>query len=209
MSKQPTRSLDGFLATLEKRARIARTISIVITVSTIALAAITLIFTIREIKKRINQEKATLASVTKERIDAETQRELAKKELEVTQSKLDHLKRAVAPFTNDNPVLAEKVSEALGANISIAIQRESQRAKANEVARELRAKGYIVYKITLRKPGPTEMQVRFFRKDDPGESEEIANILRAMGFTQAQARWVEGFENSPTWREYQIFFGSS
>jgi septal ring factor EnvC (AmiA/AmiB activator) len=209
MSKQPTRSLDGFLATLEKRAHVARTISIVITVSTIALAAVTLIFTIREVKERINQEKATLAGVTKERIDAETQRELAKKELEVIQSKLDQLKRAVAPFTNDNPVLAEKVSEAIGANISIAIQHESQRAKANEVARELRAKGYIVYKITLRRPGPTEMQVRFFRRDDPGESEEIASILRAMGFSQAQAHWVEGFENSPTWREYQIFFGSS
>lgn len=208
MSKQPTRSLDAFLATLEKRAHAARTISIVITVCTIALAVVTLIFTIREVKRRINQEQATLAGVQKERIDAETQRDLAKKELEVIQSKLGQLKRAVAPFTNENPGLREKVSEAV-ATISIAIQHESQRAKANEMAGELRARGYLVYKIELKRPGPTEMQVRFFRRDDPGESEEIASILRGMGFTQAQASWVEGFENSSTWREYQIFFGSS
>ena len=168
MSKQASESLETFLATLEKRAHVARTISIVITVSTIALAAVTLIFTIREIKGRINQENATLANVTKERIAAEEQRDRAKKELEGIQSTLDRLKRAVAPFTDDNPVLAEKVSEAVGANISIAIQHESQRAKATEVAKELRARGYIVYKITLRRLGPTEMQVRYFRRNDPG-----------------------------------------
>jgi hypothetical protein len=47
------KSFDGFVDGLEKRARAARTISIVITIGAIALAAATLFFTIREIRKRI------------------------------------------------------------------------------------------------------------------------------------------------------------
>lgn len=83
MSKEPTGSLDGYLETLEKRARVARTLSVVITIGTIALAAIVLFFTIREIRKRINQEQAALETLTQERINAERQRDAVKKELEV------------------------------------------------------------------------------------------------------------------------------
>lgn len=206
--EQELRTLLNEIAVREKR---AYTRSLFLILIPLVLGAILIGFSAYRAKRLEGQRNQLAQEITQlDKQKSDSQRELNKLEKEYSEKvrKLDQFKRVVAPLTNDNPSLTEKVSEAAGFNVSIAIQHESQLAKANQVARELRAKGFVVYTIALKTPGPTEMQVRYFRRDDPGEAPNIASTLRDMGFKDAQAQWVEGFEKSATWREYQIFFGS-
>src|SRR5262245_10477147 len=101
MSTENNRSLDGFVESLEKRARVARTISITITLATIVVGALALYFTIRQIKLRIDQETDTLAHLTQERIEAEKKLDSAKQDLEVIQQKLAVYRSAVAQLPEE------------------------------------------------------------------------------------------------------------
>lgn len=188
MSKQHTRSLDGFLATLEKRAQAARTISIAITVVTITLAAITLFFTIREVKERINQENATLERVKKERADAEIQRDSAKKELEVIQSKLDLYRTAVGQLPEERrEALLKNAEEEISRTapgspkVYLQIVDDNQRGQAQAILEMLKRNGFKVQGIEwvrVQVSGLNQTQVRYFRQEHSDEAQKIVALLR-------------------------------
>src|SRR4051812_11229174 len=95
------RSLDHFVNRLEKRARAARTISIAITIGVVVIGVVTVFFTIRQIRKQINEEKGKLAEVQKQTAEAQTKLEKLKGEYDVSQQQLEVRRNALSLLPAD------------------------------------------------------------------------------------------------------------
>lgn len=188
-TKEQPRSLDGFVDGLEKRARVARIISIAITIGTITLAGLTLFFTIREIRKRINDEQKALESVRQERIKAENELLEVRKELDAARERFDVYRTAVGQLPEqERAVILEKAVEInQGASVSpsvfIQILDNNQREQANAVAKLMKRSGLKVQGVELVRVPVTlkQTQVKYFRPEFADEAQKIAAILRQSG----------------------------
>ncbi|MDQ1636830.1 MAG: hypothetical protein QOF62_169 [Pyrinomonadaceae bacterium] len=114
---------------------------------------------------------------------------------------------------NGDPALAASVKssvENLPARVYIHIRDEKQRDAARQIEGKLEEKDLNVPGIERLDTGPNTTELRFFRRDDEGEVNEIVNLLNSLN-VDAKAKYVEGYENSKAMRpkHYELWFSPS
>lgn len=154
------------------------------------------------------------------------QKELTQVQNELTklQSDLQALKQFSAQVSgelsagNEQRVL-EVVDTSLKANPKVAtllprvylhVQREEQRAKANNIATSLQKQGYLAPGIeNVRVNRLEQTVVRYFREAEKNEATQIATILQGLGI-KAAPQYIGGSEDSTKMRprHYEVWFGS-
>jgi hypothetical protein len=197
MSKQPTHSLDGFLEMLEKRSRAARAISITITLVTIMLAALALFFTIREVRKQINLEKASLETIRQQKMEAQKQLDEARQQLEVIQPQLNVFRNALEqiPEAKRDALLTKAQQEVSLADpqsprVYLQILNNNQRDQAKVIMGRLKGNGFNVQGIELVRAqisGLKQTQVRYFRPEHSDKAQKIVTLLNQSGVHDATA----------------------
>jgi len=190
MSTEHSRSLDGFVSTIERRARMARTISVSITIGTLVLGGLTLFFTIGEIRKRIRLEEANLKSVTEKRIQAEEDLARLQKEyeLKVQESTISRTALNELP-TNQRESLLQKAevinrtSTPDSPMVFLQILDNKQRDGANGVSAMLKKNGFKVQGVELvRVPvSLKQTEVKYFRPEYADEAQKIVSLLKQQG----------------------------
>lgn len=89
------------------------------------------------------------------------------------------------------------------------IRNEGQRNTAKVILEKLDKKGFATPGIELVNVGPgAQTEVRFFRKSEETEANEIAAFLKGLNVSDAATAYVPGFENSTALRtrHYEIWF---
>jgi len=195
MTKEQAHSLDGFLETLEKRSRAARTISIVITMATIALCAVILFFVIRA----ISREQARLRDVQQQVAQAEAKRDEAKKQLDSVSERLDYYSTALSAALKQIPkdkqdTLLEKAARTTEATadspkVYLQILDNNQRPQAKLISDQLSQNNFRVQGIEwVRLPITiSKTQVRYFRQDYADQAKQIVSLLQRNGVSNATA----------------------
>ncbi len=95
------------------------------------------------------------------------------------------------------------------ARVYMHIRSENQRNTAKVILDKLDRKGLNMPGIELVNVGPTnQTELRFFRKSEEAEANEITSFLKEMNVPNAVAKYVPGFENSTSLRSrhYEIWF---
>lgn len=95
------------------------------------------------------------------------------------------------------------------ARVYLHIRTENQRNTAKVILEKLDRKGFATPGIELVNLGPgAQSEVRFFRKNEEAEANEIANLLKGMNVSDAVTKYYPGFENSTSLRSrhYEIWF---
>ena len=108
MSKESGQSFDNFLEGLEKRARSARAFSIAVTVVIIAIAALTLFFTIREVKRQIEGARQEYSTELAKLNEVKEERAKLQKELDATREELNGTKKELIASEKENAELEPK-----------------------------------------------------------------------------------------------------
>lgn len=199
MVDQHADSLDGFLETLEKRSRAARTISIVATVVVIAIGVVVLFFTIRA----VTNEQKKLATVQQQVAAANDQLAKAKAELkQVNETRAvrysdsydEVLARYVPDKTKRDALLEEaaKSREKGSAKPKVYLQilNNGQRPQARAISDSLTKNQVNVQGIEwVRVPvsGLNNTEVRYFREDYADEAQRIVTLLQQAKVADAKA----------------------
>ncbi|MBS1788619.1 MAG: hypothetical protein JST85_12900 [Acidobacteria bacterium] len=95
------------------------------------------------------------------------------------------------------------------ARVYMHIRNENQRNTARVILEKLARKGLNMPGIELVNFGPTDQtELRFFRKSEEAEANEIAGFLKELNITDAVPKYFPGFENSTSLRSrhYEIWF---
>jgi len=190
MSTEQSRSLDRFVRAIEKRARTARTISVTITIGTIVLGALTLFFTVREIRQQIKLQQANLADVTQK--VAQAQDELARLqkeyELKVQESIISRTALNELPTSQRDALLqkAEAINRSVSSDsplIFLQILDNKQRDEANGVSAMLKKNGFRVQGVEWVRVTVSlkQTEVKYFRHEYADEAQQIVNLLRQSG----------------------------
>jgi hypothetical protein len=191
--QQDHHSFDGFIDSLEKRARSARTVSIAITIGTITLAALTLFFTIRQIRQQISKEQDALNSLKVER--QKTQDDLArlKQEYDATVQQLNvsrdlsHIALAQLPEEKQEALIKKAVeinqTPSDSPKVYLQILDNTQREQANGIGNRLKNAGFkfqgvewVRVPVTLK-----QTQVKYFRSEFADEAQKITALLKQSG----------------------------
>lgn len=186
-------SFDGFIDSLEKRARSARTISIAITIGTITLAALTLFFTIRQIRKQISAEQAALNTLKDER--QKTQDDLArlKHEYDATVQQLNvsrdlsHIALAQLPAEKQEALIKKAVeinqTPSDSPKVYLQILDNNQRDQANALGNRLKNSGFKFQGVEWVRVPVTmkQTQVKYFRAEFADEAQKITALLKQSG----------------------------
>jgi uncharacterized membrane-anchored protein YhcB (DUF1043 family) len=199
MVDQHADSLDGFLETLEKRSRAARTISIVATVAVIAIGVVVLFFTIRA----VTNEQKKLATVQQQVAAANNQLAKAKAELkQVNETRAvrysDSYDEVLARYVPDKAKRDELLEEAAKSRekgsakpkVYLQILNNGQRPQARAVSDVLVKNRVNVQGIEwVRVPvsGIDNTEVRYFREDYVDEAQRIVSLLQEAKVQNAKA----------------------
>ena len=95
------------------------------------------------------------------------------------------------------------------AHIYMHIRNEAQRNTAKVILDKLDKKGFATPGIELVNIGPAaQSEVRFFRRSEEAEANEIANFLKGMNVPDAVSSYKPGYENSTSLRSrhFEIWF---
>jgi len=192
------RSLDHFVDRLEKRARAARTISIAITIGVLVIGAVTVFFTIRQIRKQINEEKGKLAEVQQQTVEAQTKLEKLKREYDVVQQQSEVRRNALSLLPADTQqdlinkgeqiTIDQNANDSAAPNVYLQILDNNQRAQANAVAAKLKSNGLKVQGIEWVRIQVALKQtlVKYFKPEFADEAQKIVGVLKQSGI-QANA----------------------
>lgn len=87
---------------------------------------------------------------------------------------------------------------------------ESSRKVSVVASARLRQLGYAVQPVLFVDKAPQNTQVRFYRKSDAKDADQIVSLLQNLGLGDAQSKYLVGFENSPKVRprHFEIWIGS-
>ena len=102
----------------------------------------------------------------------------------------------------------KKQVENIQARVYIHIQDENQRSDAKQIENKLGEKGLIVPGIERVNKGPTTTELRYFRKSEETEVNEIVKLLQQLSITDAKAQYIAGYEDSSSIRprHYELWF---
>src|SRR6266849_6985486 len=190
MSREYPRSFIGFVDMLEKRARTARAISISITIVTIALAAGVLLFSIRAIRKQINDEQAKLELVKQKRIEAEPKLASLNEEYQLTVQRNNLSRTALNELPPEKREELLQKAEVINRTnpdtpkVYLQILDNNQRDQANGISGMLKRNGFKVQGAAwVRVPvvAPKQTQVKYFRSDYADEAQKIVTLLKQSG----------------------------
>ena len=180
------RSLDHFVESLEKRARIARTISVAITIGVVVIGVVTVFFTSRQIRQRIGEEQGKLTEL-QGKIDK------AKEDLDVTQHQLDVNRNALSQLAPEQRAAllneGEKItnqqegSSSAKAKVYLQILDNTQRAAATAIGRKLTSNGFDVQGVewVTVSVGIKQTLVKYFKPEFADEAQQIVSILKQSG----------------------------
>jgi MinD-like ATPase involved in chromosome partitioning or flagellar assembly len=95
--------------------------------------------------------------------------------------------------------------------VYIQIQKGMPEAKAREVADSLTKVGFVVVRVQTVSAVPQDTEVRYYRDDDSAGADQIRDLLKGLGVSDAQPRYVIGYENSTAVRpkHYEIWFSTN
>jgi hypothetical protein len=104
-----------------------------------------------------------------------------------------------------------KQVENIQARVYIHIQDENQRNDAKQIENKLGEKGLIVPGIERVNKGPTTTELRYFRKSEETEVNEIVKLLHQLSITDAKSQYIAGYEDSSSIRpqHYELWFSLS
>ncbi|HEV7745826.1 MAG TPA: tetratricopeptide repeat protein [Pyrinomonadaceae bacterium] len=87
---------------------------------------------------------------------------------------------------------------------------EGTKGKALAAYKKLGSVGYTLMGLANMDSVPQDTEVRYYRKSDSKDADEIVSLLRSMGLTEANAKYLVGFENSPKIRprHFEVWIGS-
>ncbi len=111
---------------------------------------------------------------------------------------------------SNNPAV-EKIQSEIKPRVYIHLQDTSQSRIALQIANALQQLGFLVPKAEiLVNKGPDHTQVRFFRKQEQKEADDLVNVLKEKyGLKNTMANYLSGYERSDVVRprQYEIWFG--
>lgn len=193
------RSLDHFVDKLERRARSARAISVAITIGVVVIGAVTVFFTIRQIRKQISEERDKLAAVQKETAETQAKLDQKKIDLDLAQHQLDVHRNALTQVSTEQRQellkKGEEITDEQNAkdgsatpNVFLQILDNNQRGQANAIAGKLKNNGFKVQGVEwVRIPVVIKQtQVKYFQPEFADEAQKIVGILKQSGI-QANA----------------------
>ena len=157
-----------------------------------------------EVQLKITEEQRRIAE--EQRAMAETAAMAEREAKEQRQQVLRELKKV------------RRRTAAIRPRIYIHITSEQQRAITLEIARKLIEEGFVIPGPKVQKPedfvpiiqvqnGPNRTEVRFFRKDEQEDADDILTILKESGLADAVGKYIPGYEESKQIRpkHYEIW----
>src|SRR5215469_6750964 len=110
-----------------------------------------------------------------------------------------------APRTLQMPKVA-----AIAPRIYLQILTDGDRDFARRMAQELRVAKYVVVGIenVPHAVKPLQTEVRYYKKDDTAEAQDIANVLKRAGASPVRTIYLQRYENSAAVRpkHYEVWF---
>ncbi|MDO8845198.1 ATP-binding protein [Methylicorpusculum sp.] len=102
------------------------------------------------------------------------------------------------------------VSIKKGALIYVQIRNDSQRQAASQIQKLLMDRYYKVPGIETLATGPSTTEVRYFRNNEAGEAQAIADVLLQQKIPNVTTKYIAGFENSKAIMpgQYEIWFAT-
>lgn len=142
---------------------------------------------IAELDDEIKRKNAELASETSAKQSYETALKEALPEIQSAEKRQE-----VVAALATNPAIT-----AAPPRVFIQIYDEVQRGKANEVAQSLKGSGFNVPGIEPRPEIVSSNLVKYFRQEDSGTAEQVADILKSRGVAGVKTVLVGGYKAAP------------
>ena len=92
-----------------------------------------------------------------------------------------------------------------GPLLYIHIRDEAQRARAQRMIKPLAMRGIRVSGIKVVSFGPQVTDLRYFRAAERDEAQKVGRALRDIGVPARQLKFVSGFEQRATHRQYELW----
>lgn len=207
--------LRKLLSEISNREKRAYKRSLIAVILPLMLGATWLSYTTLEVKKR-NLQVASLDDQIRTKTDELDQKQ---KQIEEKNREYDDLKLTITQVANSEIISTQSVIKVIESNptaarsiprIYIHIRANKQKERAKQIAEKLREEGYVVPGIEiLVEKGPSNTQVRYFRKTEENEATEITNVIKDLGVNDVEKQYTTGYETSPVVRsrQYEIWFG--
>jgi hypothetical protein len=106
-----------------------------------------------------------------------------------------------APSTAAQPATAARPA----AMVYIHVRTEAQRAWAQRLVQPLARRGVRVAAIRVVKAGPSNADLRYFRREESAEAARVARALREVGLPAPRLNRVAGFESRSTPGQYELW----
>jgi uncharacterized membrane-anchored protein YhcB (DUF1043 family) len=219
MSNDVESRFDELLERVEKRARAARIISILLTVIPVVMGLAFLYITIRQVEKARSELAQTQQQIADANVELDkTRQEIEEKKKEIAErdKQVEVYGEVVRDITKDLPATdvdkrilkPNSTTAQLPPRIYVQIRDESQRGKTKEIVKKLEERGFLVPGIERVARGAGSTEVKFFKQAEKDEAEKITAVLHELGIRDARAVYVRGFENSTAIRprHYEIWF---
>jgi hypothetical protein len=87
----------------------------------------------------------------------------------------------------------------------IHVRDEAQRARAQRMIKPLATRGIRVSGIKVVSFGPQTSDLRYFRAAERDEARKVGRVLRDIGVPAQQLKFVSGFEDRATHRQYELW----
>lgn len=112
------------------------------------------------------------------------------------------------PTPASTPRLSPTVQD-VPPRIYVQVQNTGQLAKVKMILDQLKEYQFVFPREPLITGGPEITLVKYYRKTEEGEANQIVGLLQKMGVSEARASYVAGQENSANARprHYEIWFG--
>lgn len=144
------------------------------------------------------------------------------KEISAMQTEAKYYEEVLKIVHKENPDIVEKATDnpnveqiqnEIKPRIYIHLQDTSQTNLAKKIANTLQQLGFLVPKAEiLVDNGPTHTQVRYFRKKEQQEAEDIVNILKKQyELNNTITNYLSGYESSDRVRprQYEVWLGKN